>query len=210
MFTPPRYRLDDPQAAFDLIDDHGFCVLVTVTDPAPAISHLPMIADRARNILRGHLARANPHTALLDGRRHIAIFTGANAYVSPNWYRDRSRVPTWNYLTVHVEGVGRVIDAPEDVDALLAALSAHYESRRHDLAADEAWTMDKLPPEKLARLRRGIVAFEIAIDSVAAKAKLSQSDDEADRAGAIEALSSGDDMRRAIAKAMLSATRKSG
>lgn len=209
MFTPPRYRLDDQQAVFDLIADHGFATLVTQVEAAPAISHLPMIADRARNTLRGHLARANPHTALLEGRRHIAIFTGANAYISPNWYRDRSRVPTWNYLAVHIEGVGRVLDAPADVDALLAALSAHYESRRHDLAADEAWTMDKLPPERLERLRCGIVAFEMTIDTLAAKAKLSQSDDEADRTGAILVLSSGDDMQRATAKAMLGATRKS-
>lgn len=197
-----RYRLEDRDAAYDLIEGHGFATLITQGDAAPEISHLPMIVDRGRGVLRGHLARANPHAALLGERRHVAVFTGADAYLSPNWYRDRSRVPTWNYLAVRVDGAGRVIDAPPEVDALLAALSAHHENRRHDLAADSVWTMAKIPPEKLDRLRRGIVAFEMTIDALSATAKLSQADDEADRAGAIKALSGGDDAQRAVAAAM--------
>lgn len=204
---PARYRFDDADAAFDLIGEFGFATLVTGTDAMPAISHLPMIANRPRNVLRGHLARANPHAALLSGRRHAAIFTGANAYVSPNWYADKTRVPTWNYLAVRVEGAGRIIDEPEEVDAFLASLSSHFESRRHDLSTDREWTIDKLPPEKLERLRRGIVAFEISIESLEAKAKLSQADSETDRSGAIKALGSGGDMQRALADAMRSAAR---
>lgn len=202
MYAPSRYSLGDTEAALDLVDATGFCLLITSGEGTPALSHLPMIADRDRRVLRGHLARANPHAALLDRRRHHAVFTGSNAYVSPNWYVDKTRVPTWNYLAVEIEGEGRVIDAPQDVDAFLAALAAHFERRRHDLASDSEWTMDKLPPQKLERLRRGIVFFEMQIERISAKAKLSQSDDAADSDGAIRALSTGGDMQRAVAEAM--------
>lgn len=201
MYAPPAFRIDS-DAAFDLIDNYGFATLITADAGRLSISHLPMFADQKRKILRGHLARANPHAALLDGRRHIAVFAGPDAYVSPDWYDDAEQVPTWNYVAAHVTGSARVFAEPTEIDAFLVDLSDRHEQARHDLASGKFWTIDKLPPGKLARLRNGIVAFEITIENIEAKAKLSQNKPTADVRRIIERLFSGNERQRAVADAM--------
>lgn len=202
MYRPPALRVDDEGAAFRLIAEHGFATLATVHQGVVAISQLPMIGDAERRTLRGHLARANPHAALIGGARATVVFTGPQGYVSPNWYEDRTRVPTWNYATVEIAGAVRLLESVEAVDSLLIDLSHHFESRRHDLHRDVEWTIDKLPAEKHARLRGGIAAFEVVIDRIEMKAKLSQNVGAADRNGAIKALSAGDEAQRSLADAM--------
>lgn len=202
MYRPPVYRIEDDASAFRLISDWAFATLATVHDGAVQISQLPMIADEARRVLRGHLARANPHAGRLDGTRATALFTGPQGYISPNWYEDRARVPTWNYLAAEISGSIRVISAPDEIDALLIDLSHHFESRRHDLEWDVEWTIDKLPANKREALRAGIVAFELDIERIELKGKLSQKAKPADRDGAIAVLSSGDEVQRRLADAM--------
>lgn len=207
MYTPPAFRNEDARAAFDLIGEYGFATLITIEGGAAVVSHLPMIGDAEKGVLRGHLARANPHSALLEGRRHLAAFVGANAYVSPDWYGDAEQVPTWNYSAVHIEGVSRVIAEPEGVDALLEELSDHHERRRHDLHDGKIWKLAKLTADKLLKLRMAIVAFEIRIDKAEFKAKLSQNKNADDFRSVMDKLSSGDESRRAVADAMRAARR---
>lgn len=207
MYTPRAFRSDDQRAAFGLIGIFGFATLITIDGDRPAVSHLPMIADPERRVLRGHLARANPHASLLEGRRHLAVFVGANAYVSPDWYGDAEQVPTWNYSAVHIEGVSKVISDYDAIDAMLDELSAHHEKRRHDLSGGKIWTLAKLPADKLRKLRTAIVAFEIPIETLEFKAKLSQNKGAEDFRSVIEKLSSGDESQRAVAAAMTAAGR---
>jgi transcriptional regulator len=207
MYSPPAYRIDGEASAFRLISEWAFATLATIDDGAVQLSQMPLIAEEGRRVLRGHLARANPHVGSLDGAGATALFNGPQGYISPNWYVDCTRVPTWNYLAVEVSGVIRVVTAPEEVDAILIALSHHFESRRHDIDQDVEWTIDKLPPAKREALRRGIVAFELTIDCIEMKGKLSQKDKPADRDGAINALSAGDEAQRQLAAAMREATK---
>jgi len=205
MYRPPAYRIDDEAAAFRLISDWAFATLATIHDGAVQLSQLPMIADEKRRVLRGHLARANPNAGRIDGVKASALFTGPQGYVSPNWYEDRTRVPTWNYLAVEFTGAIRVTRALQEIDAMLIDLSHHFEQRRHDLARDAEWKIDKLPAQKREALRAGIVAFEFDIERIELKGKLSQKDKPADREGVIRALSSGDEAQRMLADAMRSA-----
>ena len=199
MHTPAAFRSADPEAAFDLIRNYGFATLVTVEGGASVVSHLPMIGDAKKRVLRGHLARANPHSAILDGRRHLAAFSGANAYVSPDWYGDAEQVPTWNYSAIHIEGEARVLTEPVEIDSLLGELSDLHERRRHDLVDGGIWTLAKLPIDKLRKMRAAIVAFEIGIDKLEFKVKLSQNKSAEDFQRVTEKLASGDDGRRAVA-----------
>ena len=205
MYAPSFFKVDDAEAAFDFVARNGFATLIAVDDGRPVISHLPMLADIRRGVLRGHLARANPHSAMLDGRRHLAVFVGANAYVSPDWYGDAEQVPTWNYSAVHADGAARVLTDPGEVDLLLGELSGFHESLRHDLVDEKIWKLSKLPPEKLGKMRAAIVAFEIQIEKMEFKAKLSQNKNPRDYRSVMEKLASGDEARRAVADAMKAA-----
>lgn len=205
MYAPPYYRWADEDAALRLAGERNFCTLITVVDGAPLVSHLPLLVDAGRRLLRGHLARANPHAGRLDGRESLAVFTGPNAYISPDWYGEKSEdVPTWNYLAVHISGRGRLVRDADAVDKFLADLSAQEERRRPDLErGGKIWTLDKVAPEKRARMRAAIVAFEIAIARIEAKAKLSQNKPPEAIERVMGILSqSGSQMSEAVARAM--------
>lgn len=205
MYAPPVFRWDNRLAALQLARDWNFALLITQSDEIPFVTHLPFLVDEKRNVLRGHVARANSHGGHLDGRKHLAVFSGPNAYISPDWFGDASAdVPTWNYVAVHIAGRERVLTDESDIDRLLADLSAHEEHRRPDFEnGGKIWTMDKVPAVKHARLHRAIVAFEIDIEHVEAKAKLSQNKPPEIAAGLADVLSaSNDETRAALARLM--------
>jgi transcriptional regulator len=96
--------------------------------------------------------------------------SGAEAYVSPDWYGMPDQVPTWNYLAVHLRG--RVERLPEAaLRGVLDRLSAEFERR---LLPKTPWTLDKMDPEATARLMRMIVPFVLHVEDVQSTWKLGQ------------------------------------
>ena len=191
MYTPSAFALDDPQAIADAIEANSFGLLVTSTGDEPVATHLPFRfdADRgAHGTLVGHMARANPQwqefASYADGGLALAIFSGPHAYVSPTWYGDGGPiVPTWNYVSVHAYGRPRIIEEASDVRALLGRL---VETNERDL--DPSWLLESQSDDYLARMLRGVVAFELPIERIEAKAKLSQNKPDEARLGAAAVL----------------------
>lgn len=198
MYIPPAFRLADHAAALEVMRRHPFALLVLATGAGETeIAHLPLLIDidgegeGAVLWVRGHVAKANPVARLVAGSstdapvRATAVFTGPNAYVSPDWYAAEHQVPTWNYLAVHASGPLTAIDAPDAVDAVLADLSAVHEAA---LAPKRPWTLDKMPGGLIERMRKGLTAFRFPVDRLEPKAKLSQNKGAADRGGVVAAL----------------------
>jgi transcriptional regulator len=79
-------------------------------------------------------------------------------------------VPTWNYVSVELEGRVRRMDS----DGLIALLEVLTE--RHEAAAGdgERWAMDRVPPDALRRMLAGIIGFEMEIQARRPTFKLSQ------------------------------------
>ena len=219
MYVPEIFRLDDAAAAA-VVRDNGFGLLVTVSARGrPQASHLPFLLEEGaaegaggpRLLLLGHLARANPQWRDLadlaaSGGEALAVFQGAQGYVSPSWYGPGPAVPTWNYLAVHLYGRPRIVEAADEVEALLARLV-----EAHEAGAARPWRMESQDPGYLARMRRGIVAFEIPVARLEAKAKLSQNKPAADRRRVVEALESAQDPQgRALAVEMRATEMRTG
>ncbi len=124
---------------------------------------------------------------------------GPDAYVSPAFYatkREHGRVvPTWNYSTVHLRGPVRVIDDKAWLRELVGQLTEHHESGRAD-----PWAVEDAPEVYIEKQLKAIIGVEILVESVEAKAKLSQNRSEEDRAGVIEGLAGTDG--DAVAEAM--------
>jgi transcriptional regulator len=102
-------------------------------------------------------------------------------------------VPTWNYALVHAFGPSRLLSDKETA-ALMERLSGDYET------AD--WAYADLPDEYRAKMQLGIVGFEIVIERLEGKFKLSQNRTEADQAGVVAALSEGSPEDQAVATLM--------
>ncbi len=136
---------------------------------APLTAHVPVLFEEG--LLRFHLSAANPLCAQLQqGARMLAVVSGPDAYVSPDWYEAANQVPTWNYCAVEIEGVPRALDRARTVQ-LLDDLSAHFEAR---LAPKPAWTRGKMDPAVFEAMLGGIVGFEVMVERFEGTAKLSQ------------------------------------
>jgi transcriptional regulator len=206
MYIPRHFEVTDTAWCHALMRAQSFAVMITADDAGvPFATHLPILVDDTRGplgTLRGHVARPNPHWRYLAaGRPTLVVFSGAHAYVSPAWYATHPAVPTWNYVAVHATGTAALVEDAERVRALLADLVHVYER-----PGPAAWSFESLPADYVAGMQRGIVAFEMPIDRLEGKAKLSQNRDAVDQGRTREALASSDDpVARAVAALMAGA-----
>ena len=202
MYRPPFFAVDDVAVLHAAMRDRVFATVAAAVDGQVLFAYAPVIVDGDDGALGGirfHLARGNPLARLADGARVSITMIGADAYVSPDWYRGIVTVPTWNYIAVEGEGV-LVRQSPEALRALVIALSAEEEAK---LAPKAPWLVDKVPAERQAALLNGIVGFSVAFERLQGKFKLSQDKKREDIEGAIAGLEARDDAASlAVAAAM--------
>ena len=206
MYVPDDFALTDPARIREVMRDHDFALLVSVAENSVQATHLPFLYDPEagpNGALLAHMARANPHWRDLarlaeQGGEALIVFQGPHAYVSPTWYGPGPAVPTWNYVAVHAYGAPRLIEEPARVRALLERLGAIQEAGQ-----PTPWSLDGQDQAYIARMLRGIVAFEIRVTRFEAKAKLNQNKRPDERRGAIAGLrASGGALAEAIAPPM--------
>lgn len=196
MYLPPAFTQNDLAEVFALVAAHPFATLITAGGGDVGISHLPLLVDAERRTLSGHLARENSQFEhLAAGVPVVAIFHGPHGYVSPSSYVDRGpSVPTWNYVVVHVHGRPRIVDEPE-LRRILSAMVERFDATGWQLTRDD---------EYLGRSLAVIAGFELSIERVEGKWKLSQNRSVEDRRGVVNYLASGDASSRALAALMRS------
>jgi transcriptional regulator len=197
MYTPAHFAETDPAVVAGVIADHPLAVLVAQTEGGLVANHIPLLRDGEG--LVGHVALANDlHRQLHDGSPVLAIFGAGDAYVSPNWYPSKAgthrAVPTWNYRVVHVHGRLTWSHAGRDKRRAVHLLTTAMEGR---VNGAQGWKMGDAPADYLAGMLDSIVAFNLTMDRVLAKSKLSQNRTAEDRAGVAQGLGTG-----AVATAM--------
>lgn len=180
MYIPKHFIVDDPAWIRSFMQANAFATLVTTLRGELFATHLPFLYDphpTPLGTLRAHMARANPHWESFGESRQLAIFTGPHAYVSPTWYKPNGpAVPTWNYTAVHAYGTAKIVDDPSRVRELLVELTDREESGRNP-----RYRVDDVSEEYFEHMARQIVAFEIPVVRIEAKAKLSQNRPPEDR-----------------------------
>lgn len=163
------FRETDETALRALVAERGFGLVIGASDGRPVAAHAPVLLKDRR--LRFHLSRMNALTPVLEaGGRALVVITGPDAYVSPDWYGLPDQVPTWNYLSVEMEGPVTPLDA-EAATVLLDDLSAHFEGK---LAPKTPWTRAKMTPPRFEALLGAIRAFEMRVERFEGITKLSQ------------------------------------
>lgn len=206
MYRPPAFAEDDPARLAEILSAARLAVLISVIDGGLVADPVPVLYDPTRGpfgTLSGHLARANPQAAAAaDGRAVLVLVQGPDAYVSPAVYPSKIEtgrvVPTWNYVAVEAHGRFARFD---DTDRLLALVAALTD--RHEVGRRDPWSVADAPPDFLRAQAKGIVGFEIAIERLEGKRKLSQNRTSADRAGVVAGLAASPEPGdRAVAAAM--------
>jgi len=190
VYLPPAFTETREEVLLEHIERHDFGLLVTQGTAGLIASQIPFLAERRDGALylQGHIARANPQAADLDGGEALAIFTGPHSYISPSWYEAGPAVPTWNYASVHAYGPARCIGDAAWLRDLVRRLSERHEARE-----PMPWDMQGLPEDYVQSMLKGIVGIEIAVSRLEGKFKLSQNRPAADRPRIIAALERRDD-----------------
>jgi len=161
-----------------------FAVLISTMDDGPFATHAPIFLreDQDHLILRGHVAKANPHWRYLENKsRCLTIFHGPHAYVSASNYATHENVPTWNYGAVHAYGDARVFSAPEELFTVLHELMGVFEP-----GYAQQWA--GLGEVYRQRMLSHIVGFEITVTRLEAKFKLSQNRTRAEQSNVMASL----------------------
>lgn len=205
MYRPSAFAVDDLAVLHDVLRKRPFATLAAISGGAIAFAYAPVIVDAesgGKGGVRYHLAAGNPLAKLEDGARVRISVMAADAYVSPDWYRETVTVPTWNYIAVEGDGAVRCTSC-EDLRKLVIDLSAQEEGK---LLPKTPWLIDKVPQQRVEALLKGIVGFSLAFETLQGKFKLSQDKKPADVEGVIAALEArGDEVSLAVARAMRAA-----
>ena len=185
MYIPEHAKCTDLSVLDRLAEHASFGTLVSTVDSAPFATHLPVLMRRSgRKIcIQGHWARPNPQWMDIERQRVLFIFHGPHAYISPQWYLEPGdRVPTWNYVAAHLYGRVRLEHDADRLREFLHALAEKYES-----GTEHPWNYRRAS-ERTQRAVAGVVGFELLVDEVQIKQKLSQHDSEGNIRGAIAGL----------------------
>jgi len=172
LYVPPHFKVEDRAELLAFIERYAFGTLVTSSPSGLHVSHIPFAAEKGadgRVRLQGHVARNNEQWKSLEQASHLlAIFQGPHAYISPGWYQQHPSVPTWNYAVVHAHGKARLMDEAE-LHELVIRLSNTYEANR-----PKPWRAADLPSDYVSGMLANIVGFEIEVERLEGKFKLSQ------------------------------------
>ena len=186
MYQPPHFREDDIGVQYALIRAHPLGLLITAGAGGLVANPVPFLIDEAggdKGVLRAHVARANRQWQEIgEGAEALVVFQGAEAYVTPSWYKTKQEtgkvVPTWNYAIVQARGPATVVEDAAWLRSQIDALTAQQEGKR-----PQPWQVGDAPEPFIAAQLKGIVGIEIPIAEIEGKWKVSQNRPEADRAG---------------------------
>ncbi len=200
MYVPASFAAEEEWAG-SVIDRYPLAQIVLATTEGLVAGPVPML--RRGDALVGHVARPNPlwhHPGPA-----LAIFSGADTYISPSWYPAKAEhgkvVPTWNYETVHVHGTLVVHDDDPWKRAVVELLTETFEA-----PLPSPWSVGDAPDDFVEVMLRGIVGIELVDVRIETKQKMSQNRAAPDREGAMVALDAGDARQRAVARSMRDST----
>lgn len=186
MHSAPIFRQTDPETLLERIRAYPLGLVCVNGETAPLAAHTPVLAamDTGSLRLRFHLSAHSPVNRCLEaGAGALIVFTGPDAYISPDWYGPvPNQVPTWNYLSVEAEGTA----APTDAAKFLDDVSDHFETR---LLPKPPWTRAKMAPGSFEIMLRAIRAYQLTPHRFEGIAKISQNKTREARDGVIEGLS---------------------
>lgn len=199
MYIPEDYKNNNLEDVKDFLQKNSFGILVNQTEGKLCATHIPLeldINENGKDVLVGHISKENPQWKGFESSdKVLAIFSGPHSYVSSSWY-DFEGVPTWNYIAVHVYGTVKVIEG----EVLLSSLKKLVD--KYEVNSENPVKVENLS-KKTMMMARGIIAFEIEIEEIHAKRKLSQNRDQKNYDNIIiELEKTGNNDAKAIAEEM--------
>ncbi len=193
MYIPKNNIQTDKKQIIEFIKRFSFGTIITSINNIPIATHLPFLVSENEEgiILTSHFAKANEQWKDIEKSKVLVIFTEPHAYISPKHYEKELNVPTWNYISVHAYGQAKIVDKFESVYNLMENTIENYE-----IEYKQQW--NELPQDFKIKMINGIVGFEIYVNEIQSKEKLSQNKTLKERKNIINSLSGSNDTNEKI------------
>lgn len=198
----PKYNLaTDRDEIVSFMKRFSFATIISSKNNIPLATHLPFIVTvrDEQVVLTSHFAKANEQWQDLERTKQLVIFSEPHAYISTGNYDKELNVPTWNYISIHAYGRARILTEPSDAMRVIKSAIETYEP-----AYGQQW--DSFPDDYKSKMLKGIVAFEVLVDDLQGKKKLSQNRSETEQARIIETLSKSTDVNENLIAAYMKPT----
>lgn len=200
MYDIKYFKEGNREAVIAFMQAHPFIVLTgTDANHKPIATHIPVLIEEREGkiFLQAHVMRKQDHTNGFEMNPDVlAIFHGAQAYVSASLYTTQNVASTWNYQAVHARGVMRFLD-DAGLYHLLVKLTAHFESDPSSPAQ-----VKHLDEDYVKNNMKAIIAFEIEVTDLRHVFKLSQNRDKQSFENISNHLQKGDSESQKIAEEM--------
>jgi transcriptional regulator len=208
MYIPSHFLETDLEKISQFIKTHPLGLMVANVDGDLIGNHLPFMALNGSVAVGGklisHTAKANPIWKIGEKKQKVLlVFSGYETYISPSSYPTKKEthkvVPTYNYLSVHINGTLSVIESEADKLQIVKTLTDQMESGR-----GSPWAVADAPKDYIQTMLANIMGIELLVEKIEAKWKISQNRPARDRQGVIDDLrgnvsdSNGLEMARVI------------
>lgn len=166
--------MNDDNEIYDFIRQNSFAILVSSNNGKLNATHIPLflnINESGKGVLYGHAAKANYQMNDIS-EDVLVIFPGAHKYISSSWYETDQSVPTWSYLSVHVNGRIELLEDRASKIRILKETVEYFEGK------ESSYKMENLKEKYFENLLNGVTAFKIEISEIEGKKKISQNHSE--------------------------------
>ena len=198
MYIPKINLTTDRDEIVAFMKQFSFATIISARNNFPTATHLPFLVSVKNDhvILTSHFAKANEHWTEIENDKVLIIFSEPHAYISPKNYNKELNVPTWNYISIHAYGQGKLILEVEKTLEILESTIDNYED-----SYKQQW--NNLPEDYKLKMVKGIVAFEVIVTDLQAKKKLSQNKTESEQHKIIDSLSKSKDSNDQLVAAFM-------
>ena len=177
MYHFSYFKEKDRQTILAFLEQHPFAFMTGSFNNCTQVgTQVPMLTVERDGELyvQGHIMRnTDHHKALMENPNVLVVFTGPSTYVSASWYSNSQMGSTWNYMSVHMQGVIRWMSA-EELIQLMKTFTLKHEGGN----SSSPTIYDNLPETYVDKMMAGITGFEIKVNKLDNVFKLSQNRDE--------------------------------
>ena len=169
MYPPEHHIEEELEKVYRVIETFSFATVISRTEDDLIVTQIPLILDRQKGkngTLIGHIDKNNPHANYLNNKNISVIFHGPNTYISPTVY-ESAQLPTWNSISVHIKGTVNVTESVGDVRESIIKMTTLLEE------GENPYVLEK-NNEKMKSWLNHIVGFNIEINEIVGRFKLSQ------------------------------------
>lgn len=169
MLVTAQYPENSQEKLLEVIAQAPLASLLWQHEDTIAMTHIPLVYCKQRNVFLGHTAKHNPiNPRLLNGDTIQALFNGPDCYISPN-DADAQVVPTWHFAKVTLTARAEVIHNQARAREIMAQTSSVFES-----AYQSPWQLEAVNENAISAMLNNILVFELHPIRLQGQFKLSQ------------------------------------